>query len=113
MTMTVRTLGTIAALVLAMAGVCTRAASAQSDLTAQELARLWDAEHVSPALPPLVDHAEVVRRLNAFAAAAPDLFTLEQIGASVEGRSINDVRIGTGPLAVLLWSQMHGDEATA
>ena len=25
----------------------------------QELARIWDAEHVSPPQPPLVDHAEV------------------------------------------------------
>src|SRR5919112_3087413 len=113
MTMTVRALGTSAALVLSMAGVCTRTASAQSGPTPQELAQVWDAEHVSPPLPPLVDHPEVMRRLNAFAAAAPDLFTVEQIGSSVEGRSINDVRVGTGPLAVLLWSQMHGDEATA
>jgi hypothetical protein len=79
----------------------------------QELARIWDAEHVSPALPPLVDHAEVVRRLDGFVTAAPDLFTLERAGTSVEGRSINYIRLGTGPTGVLLWSQMHGDEPTA
>lgn len=79
----------------------------------QALARIWDAEHVSPPLPPLVDHAEVVRRLEALTSAAPDLFTVEQIGESVEGRSINHVRVGTGPFGVLLWSQMHGDEPTA
>ena len=78
-----------------------------------ELARIWDAEHVSPALPPLVDHAEVVRRLNAAVKAAPDLLALEQVGTSVEGRSINYVRAGAGPTSVLLWSQMHGDEPTA
>ena len=38
---------------------------------------------------------------------------MEQIGESVEGRSINHVRVGTGPTRVLLWSQMHGDEPTA
>ena len=81
--------------------------------TPQELARLWDAEHVSPAVSPLVDHAELVRRLQAAVAAAPDLFTMETLGESVEGRSIHHVRAGTGPMPVLLWSQMHGDEPTA
>ena len=38
----------------------------------QELARFWDAEHVSPPLPPLLDHAEVERRLEAVAERDPD-----------------------------------------
>ena len=88
-------------------------APAQRALLPQELARIWDAEHVSPPLPPLVDHAEVVRRLEGFVTAAPDLFTLERAGTSVEGRSINYIRLGTGPIGVLFWSQMHGDEPTA
>jgi Zinc carboxypeptidase len=79
----------------------------------QELARVWDAEHVSPPLPPLLDHAEVIRRLNELTAAAPNLVRIEKIGESLEGRSINDVRIGNGPTPILLWSQMHGDEPTA
>ena len=87
--------------------------SAATDLTPQELARIWDAEHVSPPLPPLVDHTEVVRRLEAVASGTPDLFQLERIGESVEGRSIHHIRAGTGPFGVLLWSQMHGDEPTA
>ncbi len=82
-------------------------------LSPQGLARVWDVEHVSPALPPLVDHGEVVRRITAVAAAAPDLFSVEQLGTSIEGRSINLVRIGSGATPVLLWSQMHGDEPTA
>jgi hypothetical protein len=108
-----------AALVALLSSVVTGAAATapqrteDAPLVPQDLARTWDAEHVSPALPPLVDHAEVVRRLNAFVAAAPDLFTLEQIGESGEGRSINDVKVGTGSTPVLLWSQMHGDEPTA
>ena len=81
--------------------------------TPQELARVWDTERVSPAAPPLVTHDEVVSRLKAVVAAAPELFALDQIGESVEGRSIHHVRVGTGPMAVLLWSQMHGDEPTA
>ena len=82
-------------------------------VTPQELARVWDSEHVSPPLPPLLDHPEVVKRLEKLRETAPELFELEKIGESIEGRSINHVRVGTGSLRVLLWSQMHGDESTA
>ena len=37
----------------------------------------------------------------------------EEIGRSLQGRAIRSVTFGTGPTTVLLWSQMHGDEATA
>lgn len=40
-------------------------------------------------------------------------FTVEEIGRSVEGRSIRAIRFGSGETSVLLWSQMHGDESTA
>jgi hypothetical protein len=86
---------------------------APASITPQELARIWDAEHVSPPLPPLVDHAEVVRRLKALTDKHSDLFEAEKIGESVEGRSINHVRVGRGTVRVMLWSQMHGDEPTA
>jgi hypothetical protein len=77
----------------------------------QDLARLWDAEHVSPPVPPLMDHADVERRLKAL--ASDRRFVVEQVGESVEGRSINLVTLGHGPFRVMLWSQMHGDEPTA
>jgi hypothetical protein len=82
-------------------------------VTPQDLAKLWDVEHVSPPLPALVDHADVTRRLTGVVASAPELFRMEKIGESLEGRSINHVTAGTGPFPVLLWSQMHGDEPTA
>jgi hypothetical protein len=88
-------------------------AAQRPTITPQELARIWDAEHVSPPQSPLLDHEDVVRRLDELAKASPDLFEVEQVGESVEGRSINHVRVGTGPFRVLLWSQMHGDESTA
>lgn len=44
--------------------------------------------------------------------ASPALRT-EQIGESILGRPIRTVTFGDGPTTVLLWSQMHGDEATA
>ena len=80
-------------------------------ITPQELARTWDAEHVSPLVPPLTTHADVVVRLGEL--AQDSMFVVEQIGASVEGRSISHVRVGSGPMPILLWSQMHGDEPTA
>jgi len=39
--------------------------------------------------------------------------TVEEIGRSVEDRSIFRLKYGQGPIKVLLWSQMHGDEPTA
>jgi hypothetical protein len=79
----------------------------------QLLADLWDREHVSWPVPPLVRHADVEARLREVQQATPDLFSLEPIGRSVEARSINHLWFGRGRFHVLLWSQMHGDEPTA
>ncbi|QWV05245.1 hypothetical protein KQ246_01315 [Pseudoalteromonas shioyasakiensis] len=38
---------------------------------------------------------------------------LEQIGTSFQGQALNSLKIGTGPIKVMMWSQMHGDENTA
>ncbi len=80
---------------------------------APTLARLWDAEHVSSPVSPLVDHAEVKTRVTALAAGAGDLFRVREVGRSVERREIWTVSFGRGPFVVLMWSQMHGDEPTA
>lgn len=37
----------------------------------------------------------------------------EEIGRSAEGRPIYLLTYGQGPVRILLWSQMHGDESTA
>jgi hypothetical protein len=37
----------------------------------------------------------------------------EEIGKSMQGRSLRTVTFGNGKTKVLLWSQMHGDESTA
>lgn len=36
-----------------------------------------------------------------------------RLGESIEGRAINAVTVGSGPITVLLWSQMHGNESAA
>ena len=59
---------------------------------------------------PLVNHADVERRLKAL---PPALFTVREAGKSIEGRAIYHVKAGSGSMPVLLWSQMHGDEPTA
>ena len=38
--------------------------------------------------------------------------TLEVLGASVEERLIHGVTLGSGPIKILMWSQMHGNEST-
>ncbi|MCC5930195.1 MAG: peptidase M14 [Cyclobacteriaceae bacterium] len=38
---------------------------------------------------------------------------VNKVGQSLEGRSIHLISIGKGPVRVLCWSQMHGDEPTA
>ena len=42
----------------------------------------------------------------------PATFTVKESGKSVNGLSIYTIQWGNGPVKVMLWSQMHGDEAT-
>jgi hypothetical protein len=78
------------------------------------LSALWDEVRIQERPPlPLVRQAQVVTWLRRLEQAAPDLFQVEVVGHSVEGRALHHVRVGSGPRHVLLWSQMHGDEPTA
>jgi hypothetical protein len=42
-----------------------------------------------------------------------DRFRVRVVGESAEGRPLRTISFGRGPVSVLLWSQMHGDESTA
>jgi len=42
-----------------------------------------------------------------------NMFRVTPIGASIQGRALRAITVGSGPTTVLLWSQMHGDESTA
>ncbi|WP_026898531.1 M14 family metallopeptidase [Daejeonella oryzae] len=55
-------------------------------------------------------HTEVQILLNNLNS---EKFILTQIGHSAEGRAIHLVKYGKGATRIFLWSQMHGDEATA
>jgi hypothetical protein len=39
-------------------------------------------------------------------------FELKTSGISVQGELIEEIKIGKGPITVLMWSQMHGNEST-
>ncbi|WP_317172443.1 M14 family metallopeptidase [Flavobacterium proteolyticum] len=39
-------------------------------------------------------------------------FEITEIGKSVQGRVIHQVKIGNGTTKILMWSQMHGNEST-
>ena len=82
--------------------------------TPRELFDLW-AEIQPRGLPrpALVRHVHVAPWLQRLRDTSPGLFQVEEVGHSVEGRSLQVVRVGSGPLRVLLWSQMHGNEPTA
>ena len=42
-----------------------------------------------------------------------NLFSVEKLGISIQGRNINKITFGKGPIKILAWTQMHGDEPTA
>jgi hypothetical protein len=110
-----RSLAVFVVLVVLAVSDPVRAARAQkvAPVAPQDLAAIWDAEHVSPALPALMDHDEVERRLKGVAEVDPNRYIFERVGDSVEHRSINMVSTGTRPFRVMLWSQMHGHQPTA
>ena len=51
--------------------------------------------------------------LTVLVARSGGLISMERAGESFEKRPISLLRIGSGPVNILLWSQMHGDEPTA
>ncbi len=75
----------------------------------EQLARTYD-EHCEVTITDRrfkqADIAPLIQQLR-----AP--FRVAVAGQSIEGRDIYRVEYGEGPVKVLLWSQMHGDESTA
>ncbi|MHB9040859.1 MAG: M14 family zinc carboxypeptidase [Melioribacteraceae bacterium] len=58
-----------------------------------------------------ITHSELISILEQL--QKENLFKIETLGKSVEGREIFSVTFGTGRTKILAWSQMHGDEPTA
>ncbi len=109
-----RTLGLSAVTMLAMSSAGAPSVPAPDCCSAAVLANglaIADRYHVAAITTRRFTHAELWQAM-APALASPALTTRE-LGTSVQGRAIRAVRFGHGPRTVLLWSQMHGDEATA
>lgn len=58
-------------------------------------------------------HAQIWQTVHDLTSRSEGLLRSHPLGSSLEGRTIHQVTVGTGATAVLLWSQMHGDETTA
>jgi hypothetical protein len=58
-------------------------------------------------------HSEMMDVWGRLRSNYPALFELKEAGKSVEGRSINLIKLGGGRTKIFMVSQMHGDESTA
>lgn len=95
-------------IILFLVALCTVTAS----VNAQRNTALYQAHRRyldSSVLTRRFKHDDVLKALSALGKE----FRVRRVGNSAEGRSINLVSYGNGPVQVLMWSQMHGDETTA
>jgi hypothetical protein len=76
-----------------------------------ELGVLHDAYRLAAFESRRFTHEELWQVLGPLVDGVRDL-SRDEIGRSAEGRPLYAVRFGRGPIPVLLWSQMHGDEST-
>jgi hypothetical protein len=88
------------------------ASPAEAERAARELGALQERHRLEAISTRRFTHRELWDALGPLVDAAPGL-ARDEAGRSVEGRPIHAVRYGRGPVRVLLWSQMHGDESTA
>ncbi len=56
-------------------------------------------------------HADLLKFLDQL--RAKHLFEIKEVGRSFQARPIHLITCGDGPVKIFLWSQMHGNEATA
>ncbi len=92
--------------------LCTHLAKAQTvEATAPKILATYPAYKETSIKDRRFKHEEIVPLIEALRNKPG--FEVSVAGKSVEGRDIYLVRAGSGPITVLLWSQMHGDEPTA
>jgi hypothetical protein len=78
--------------------------------TPEELASIWDKEHVVKKFPSDVRHGDLKTYLEQLKKIG---LKVDEVGRSGANREIYQIEFGHGPLKVFMWSQMHGDEPTA
>ncbi len=81
--------------------------------TTEDLLAVWRAHRVTAVSPPCLKHQDVQAAIDLLAEQFGQQLQVEQVGSSFEGRSIRLLTLGRGERKILLWSQMHGDEASA
>lgn len=88
----------------------TRTGPTPPPTTPAELAALWDTLVVPGLEDRTFDHDTYWGVMEPYLGGS---VTSEVVGRSAEGRTIRHLTYGSGPVTVLLWSQMHGNESTA
>ena len=83
-----------------------------SDFNMEYLFNIYEQYRSVPKNLMLMKHKHVVHELSIIQ-DLNNTVKVEQVGNSVENRSINLVSFGKGKIKILLWSQMHGNEPTA
>ncbi len=79
----------------------------------QDLYNSYEAYKVKEVASKRLKHSAMMNTLVSLQASMKSIFSIEQIGVSAEGRSINLLTLGSGKKKIFMWSQMHGDEPTA
>ena len=77
------------------------------------LYRAWEENRLCTVPLQQLRHRDVADYLQTLRREGKGLLSVEEVGRSVENRPIFLVKMGGGPVKILLWSQMHGDEPTA
>lgn len=85
--------------------------SAQSSQVLDQIIAQYDTYREPSLTDRRFKHADILPLIEQF--GEPPEVSVEQLGSSIEGRAIYQLKLGRGPIKVLLWSQMHGDESTA
>ena len=60
----------------------------------------------------LDDRYLTLDKMSPYLSGLSEVFQVEKIGESFEGRTINKVVFGSGKINIFLWTQMHGNEST-
>ena len=88
---------------------CHNDPSNQSALSPEQLEAAYQSYHEPSLTHRRFKHSEIVPLIQ----KREQEFTVEVLGQSIQGRDIYQLAYGDGPIKVLLWSQMHGNESTA
>lgn len=78
--------------------------------TPQEVANLWEKQHISNLPPSEARHKDLQNYLERLKKLG---LKVGEVGRSYGNREIYQIEFGRGATRVFMWSQMHGDEPTA